>query len=662
MQLSSSSTPLSGLGPHPPLTTGDQTSASLISNNYNIYVRNPSSVRLPRHPSKPQGATLNNIIHITTQQPCRPTSSLLPVAIPTLNDPYSFKTRKGLGLVHLNIRSILKRHKLDHLKILISQSDPDILVLTESWLKQANSDSDITLDNYNVFRIDRIGRGGGVAIYIKAWITATVITTSSVPNYFEYIALKVELSPNDSFIVVGIYRPPSAHISAIDKLANLLSQHSNTETIIMSDLNLDWLTSASKYLKEVSGNLNLSQLVTEPTRPNLKDSSRSTLIDLIFTNRSDKITSCGVFDIGISDHCPTACIRNISLKKSQSHMITKRNFKHFNDQSFIAELQNSDIRYTLQIPDVEMALEFFNKTFISIIDKHAPWKRLRVKNSSPPWFTPELSALLKQKNRSWILARKSRDPSHWASFRQIRNQCTAAVAHAKSKYFLDLVTSSYSDPSKFWKAVNSDKSKATTVLPTQVKYNDCLITEQKEIHQAFNRHFVNAGNLFDSNHPGPPTGENHQVQAESQPDFNFHFQPLSCTDVLCALQTIDARKSTGEDGLDPFFLKLAAPLIYEEITHIFNLSLLLGTFPISWKTAHVTPLHKGGDRGDLNNYRPISKLSCLAKIMESLVNNQVKIFLSEHSVLSPHQSGFREKHSTISATTLVVNDFASALD
>lgn len=185
------------------------------------------------------------------------------------------------------------------------------------------------------------------------------MTAITIPKCFELLTLKVDLGPNDSFNVIGIYRPPSADASYIDKLADLLSQYSNAEMIVMGDFNLDWLSITSNYLKEVGGNLNLSQLVTEPTRPNLKNSSRSTLIDLIFSNKSDKILACGVFDLGISDHCPTACVRSTRLKKTQSHIIIKRNLKNFNEQAFIVDLLHSDIHYTSEIPDVEMALDFF---------------------------------------------------------------------------------------------------------------------------------------------------------------------------------------------------------------------------------------------------------------------------------------------------------------
>ena len=70
----------------------------------------------------------------------------------------------------------------------------------------------------------------------------------------------------------------------------------------------------------------------------------------------------------------------------------------------------------------------------------------------------------------------------------------------------------------------------------------------------------------------------------------------------------------------------------------------------------------GGEAADVNNYRPISKLSCLVKMLELLANSQLKSFLYENSVLFNYQSGFRERHSTISATTLVLNDLYMAID
>ena len=103
------------------------------------------------------------------------------------------------------------------------------------------------------------------------------------------------------------------------------------------------------------------------------------------------------------------------------------------------------------------------------------------------------------------------------------------------------------------------------------------------------------------------------------------------SEVLHALLSLDPKKGAGPDGLDPYFLKLAAPVLAKPFTVILNLSIDTQTVPDIWKQAFVSPLLKAGDPADLNNYRPISNLCVLAKIQESLVAEQLKTFLEQHS-------------------------------
>ncbi len=98
------------------------------------------------------------------------------------------------------------------------------------------------------------------------------------------------------------------------------------------------------------------------------------------------------------------------------------------------------------------------------------------------------------------------------------------------------------------------------------------------------------------------------------------------------------------------------------LTHIFNLTIETGLIPSVLKSAYVTPLLKGGDRSNPNNYRPISKLSALAKVLEGLISDQLKDYLETKNILNDLQSGFRKKHSTVTATMKVLNDFISVID
>lgn len=102
-------------------------------------------------------------------------------------------------------------------------------------------------------------------------------------------------------------------------------------------------------------------------------------------------------------------------------------------------------------------------------------------------------------------------------------------------------------------------------------------------------------------------------------------------------------KPPGPDLIEPYFLKIAADCVAQPLTYLFNLTLESNTIPKIWKSAFVCPLLKGGDPSNLNNYRPISNLSVLAKTLESLVSDQMKDFLHVQDILSPVQSGFRKK-------------------
>ena len=90
--------------------------------------------------------------------------------------------------------------------------------------------------------------------------------------------------------------------------------------------------------------------------------------------------------------------------------------------------------------------------------------------------------------------------------------------------------------------------------------------------------------------------------------------------------------------------------------------MLSGTFPDDWKCARVTPLFKQGEASDLNNYRPISVISVIAKVFERIVYDQLYNFLSDEDIISTHQSGFRSLHSTVTALLKATDNWAFNID
>ena len=93
---------------------------------------------------------------------------------------------------------------------------------------------------------------------------------------------------------------------------------------------------------------------------------------------------------------------------------------------------------------------------------------------------------------------------------------------------------------------------------------------------------------------------------------------------------------------------------------MFNLSLACGEFISDFKTAKVAPIHKKGSVTNVCNYRPISLLCSMSKILEKLIYNRVVLFLKKQNFFYKYQFGFRKNHSTTHATSLLIENIAEA--
>ena len=118
------------------------------------------------------------------------------------------------------------------------------------------------------------------------------------------------------------------------------------------------------------------------------------------------------------------------------------------------------------------------------------------------------------------------------------------------------------------------------------------------------------------------------------------------------------------DPLPTQLLKTNVDILSPVITRIVNLSLTTGKFPSSQKSAIITPLLKKAslDPESLKNYRPVSNLTFVSKLLERIVAKQLRDHLSQHQLYEKHQSAYRKRHSTETALTRVQNDILRAMD
>ena len=308
---------------------------------------------------------------------------------------------KGIHICHLNVHYLYS--KLDEIKILLhEQKLMDIFCLGETFLNDQYLDSELTIPNYNFIRKDRQSNGGGLIIYYKTDL-ACIRRVDLEINNVEILWLEVRNNKQKPFLLCYVYRPPSATSDWTDQVEQSLEKANseNKEILFLGDLNFNMLnkTGPVKAWLQKTENLNMSQLVCSPTRVT---ETSETIIDHVYSNVPDNIVSVSVPHYSISDHYPVCVTRKISntFEKGPVHkFITYRNTKSFNETEFIRELEEQPWTVINIFDTASDALDYFITTFNSVLDKHAPKKKRRVKKSKQPnWM-----------NQNIMAARRARD-------------------------------------------------------------------------------------------------------------------------------------------------------------------------------------------------------------------------------------------------------------
>ena len=143
---------------------------------------------------------------------------------------------------------------------------------------------------------------------------------------------------------------------------------------------------------------------------------------------------------------------------------------------------------------------------------------------------------------------------------------------------------------------------------------------------------------------------------------SFKFSPVGEEDILKSLLSLNVSKATGLDGLSARFLKDGANQISSAIAHNLNLSLYSGRIPDDMKTARVVPLYKKNSKSEPGNYRLVSILTVMSKILEKTVHKQLENYLGSKKLLYDYQSGFRNPYSTDSCLTQLTDQIRFDMD
>ena len=142
----------------------------------------------------------------------------------------------------------------------------------------------------------------------------------------------------------------------------------------------------------------------------------------------------------------------------------------------------------------------------------------------------------------------------------------------------------------------------------------------------------------------------------------FEFRVVTENEVLKHLQKLKRKCAVGLDDIPASFLKDTKFVITKPLTHIINCSLKTGFLPSHFKLAKVVPIYKSGMKGSFDNYRPISVLPAVSKILEKCVHYQIIEHVESNALLSSSQFGFRKHRSTELATTYFLDKIRKSMD
>ena len=404
-----------------------------------------------------------------------------------------------------------------------------------------------------------------------------------------------------------------------------------------------------------------SQLITEATRI---INTSCTLIDHYITSMREKINSTGVIHTGISDHSLINGIRKINpivSTRSMTRIVEVRNMKKFNSNSFREDLLAQPWEQIVLESDTDSMWALWKELFLEVLDKHATVQRIRKRNSGVPLLTGEIKKMIFERDKLKRKAVVTNSQTAWDEYKSTRNKVNTALRQAKADCFRAKISNQKNNPKEAWKTINNllGRSPNNTVV-NELKFNDVKITSPEEIANAFNAYFTDIGpNLASSIDDADIAFDCFVKPATSK---MTRFKLVSHTKVIKLLNGLFDSKATGLDKISGKILKTAAPTIVLSLTHIFNHAIVTDCFPHEWKAARLLPLHKKGPRDLPENYRPISILPAISKVMERIMYDQIYEYLDENSILSENQFGFRKSYSTASALLDCTNSWYVNMD
>ena len=560
----------------------------------------------------------------------------------------------------INIQSV--GNKTIKIRNLISELELDVLLLSETWLQGNISDSSRIKEmkpcTHNFYHIPRKNRGGGgVGAVVSKSFSSVTIKNELVFESFEYIDLELKRK-NKVLEVILLYRPPnSSKRKFIEEFSTLLEMVNDiSKTIISGDFNLWMDDDKDNYVmefKELLDAYSITNGVLSPT------SISGHIIDLVIYSNDSKIVSNLEVEPDF-EYCKVHRLVTFSVDMNKSKVlkvwITYRDKKNFDATEFIEESIMNMSDSTVQCEHnsngkcVSCYTEQFKSSFARKYDSKCPIiKKQIVVRENARWFNSELLDAKRLRRKLEYKWKRTRTPQSRASYVRARNDYNALVERTKRDYYNNECKNT-KDSKRLHKRLDELLGiRKEKILPD--------IINAENFAQFFN-------NKIDRIYRSFPCGGGGQVLVPYNGKKLKRFELIN----MCDLKRVMSKAKNTYCENDPFPVgdiinATNRESVYRIYLEIINLSISLSEFPSSEKVAFIKPTYKGkGDTNDLNSYRPISNLSYLSKLIETIISEQLWSHVREINVIPENQSAYRANHSTETTLCSIMNDMVNIVD
>ena len=562
------------------------------------------------------------------------------------------KFGKHFKVGHLNFRSLNKN--FIEFKHVMDNTDFDVFAGCETWLTKNTPKSRYLLENFNIFRCDRTHkRGGGLCIFVRSHYNCRKIKLPREENQIDLVEmLWVEITTKKDKIAVGVlYKPPKIPHASFEKIFdNLISVYSKYQhTILLGDFNINMLHPESPEVKSLNDLIiepfNLEQIIKSPTR--ISETSR-TLIDLILVSKPENVLFSDVCDAsGISDHHFTYLAYNIKKDKVKPRIVKARDFRNFDRDGFNNVIEHINWESIAFVGNVNTKVTILENFINQALDKYAPFKTFTVrKHGGTPWITDEIKEKMDERDKAKDTFNFTGDQKFFDMYKILKNGVISMMRREQCNLFNAEINSKVKCSKDFYRAakklnVIADKKAygSGTFKFTPKELNDCFLKNNNaEIDESFIEEKIKE--LYDNTLPCI---------------HKFSFSAVSELDVIKIVKSIKSH-SFGVDNINAYILKLIIGRIAGILTHIINASLEQGIFPDRWKYAIIKPIPKVPNPLTASDFRPISILPTLSKIIEKIAARQWVEYLNKYCLLDPFQSAYKKFHSPITALLKVTDD------